>query len=228
MAAEILRAEGVSRLYRGTPVVREVNLSLAEGEGICLLGGNGAGKTTLLRMAATLLRPSAGALYYRGAPAAEAMPEARAWIGYLGHESLLYPELTLRENLDFHRRLHGAPTSVADALRRHRLTGAADLPTRFVSRGTGQRAALARALLHDPDLLLFDEPFTGLDGPARDRLIDLLGEARSRGAALLLATHDLERGLAVADRAVVLRRGAVALDDPRASVAEVRAAYAGL
>ncbi len=207
-------------------MVHEVSLSLGAGEGVCLLGENGAGKTTFLRMAATLLRPSAGALFYRGVRAAEALPEVRGRIGYASHESLLYPELTVRENLSFHRRLHRAEVDLDELLHRHRLLRVANAPARLLSRGTAQRVSLARALLHQPSLLLLDEPFAGLDGGARDRLLRLLAEARERGAAVLVATHDLERGLAVCDRAVVLSGGRVAADDPGANRAEIAAAYA--
>lgn len=207
-------------------MVSGVSLRLGAGEGVCLLGGNGAGKTTLLRMAATLLPPSSGSLFYRGSPAAEALPAARGRIGYASHESLLYPELTVRENLAFHRRLHRSAAALDELLARHRLDAWADLPARLLSRGTAQRVTLARALLHDPELLLLDEPFAGLDGPSRDRLTTALRRARERGAAMLLATHDLPRGLEVTDGALVLRAGKAVFAGPNADRAAIERAYA--
>ena len=194
MTIPVFEAECVSRRYRGIPVVDEVNLALSGGEIVCLLGPNGAGKTTLLRMAATLARPSSGTLRYRGVEARRAAPEARGRIGFASHRSLLYPELTVAENLRFHRRLHGAKRDLRELLDIHGLTAVADVPARHLSRGTAQRATLARALLHEPELLLLDEPFAGLDGGARERLVGLVLAARERGAAVLAATHELERG----------------------------------
>ena len=206
-------------------MVDEVSLTVAAGEIVGLLGPNGAGKTTLIRMAATLARPSAGALRYRGVELKKAAPAARGWIGFASHQSLLYPELTVAENLRFHRRLHGARTNIGELLERHGLTAVAGVPARHLSRGTAQRATLARALLHEPDLLLLDEPFAGLDGAARERLAGMVRAARGRGAAVLFATHDVGRAVELADRALVLQRGRVVLDDPEADPETVRRTY---
>lgn len=226
VSAPPFEAERVTRTYREVPVVDEVSLAVAAGEVVCLLGPNGAGKTTLIRMAATLARPSSGVLRYRGVELKKATPAARGWIGFASHQSLLYPELTVAENLRFHRRLHGARADVGELLETHGLSAVADVPARHLSRGTAQRATLARALLHQPDLLLLDEPFTGLDGAARERLAALVLAARERGAAVLAATHEVDLGLELADRAVILHRGRVILDDPAASPAAVRRTYA--
>lgn len=225
MTSPLFEAERVTRHYREVPVVDEVSLTVAAGEIVALLGPNGAGKTTLIRMAATLARPSSGALRYRGVEAKQAAPAARGWIGFASHQSLLYPELTVAENLRFHRRLHGARTDVGELLDRHGLTHVANVPARHLSRGTAQRATLARALLHEPDLLLLDEPFAGLDGAARERVIGMVRAARERGAAVLFATHDVGRAVELADRALVLQRGRVVLDDPGADPETVRRTY---
>ena len=226
MPFPIFEAERVTRRYREVPVVDEVSLTVDAGESVCLLGPNGAGKTTLIRIAGTLVRPSSGILRFRGVELKDATPAARGWIGFASHHSLLYPELTVAENLRFHERLHGVRTDLGALLERHGLSAVADVPARHLSRGTAQRATLARALLREPDLLLLDEPFTGLDGSARDRLIALVLSARKRGAAVLAATHEVDLGLELADRAVVLRRGQVILDDPDAELAAVRRTYA--
>lgn len=225
MPTPLFEAERVTRRYREVPVVDEVSLTVAAGEIVCLLGPNGAGKTTLIRMAATLARPSSGTLRYRGVELQRATPAARRWIGFASHQSLLYPELTVAENLHFHRRLHGARTDLGALLEVHGLSAVADVPARHLSRGTAQRATLARALLHEPDLLLLDEPFAGLDGAARKRLAALVLAARERGAAVLAATHEVDLGLELADRAVVLGRGRVILDDPGAERDAVRRTY---
>ncbi len=225
MPAPVFEAERVTRRFRGVPAVDEVSLRVTAGESVCLLGPNGAGKTTLLRLAASLARPSSGALRYRGVPARDAFPAARGWIGFASHHSLLYPELTVRENLEFHRRLHAADSDLEDVLARHGLAAVADTPTRWLSRGTAQRVTLARALLHRPDLLLLDEPFSGLDAAAGERLFDRVREARERGAALIAATHDVDRGLALADRFVVLRRGRVIHEGPAGDRDTARRVY---
>ena len=221
----LFEAERVTRRYREVPVVDEVSVAVNAGEIVGLLGPNGAGKTTLIRMAATLARPSAGVLRYRGVELKNATPAARGWIGFASHQSLLYPELTVAENLRFHRRLHGVRTDVGELLEQHGLTAVAGVPARHLSRGTAQRATLARALLHEPDLLLLDEPFAGLDGAARERLAGMVRAARERGAAVLFATHDVDRAVALADRALVLQRGRVVLDDPAADPETVRRTY---
>ena len=225
MSAPLLEADRVTRRYREVPVVDEVSLTVAAGEIVALLGPNGAGKTTLIRMAATLARPSSGRLRYRGVELKHAVPAARGWIGFASHQSLLYPELTVRENLNFHRRLHGARTDIGALLETHGLAPVADVPARHLSRGTAQRATLARALLHQPDLLLLDEPFAGLDGAARERLAGMVRAARERGAAVLFATHDVGRAVELADRALVLQRGRVVLDDPAVDPEAVRRTY---
>ena len=225
MSAPLFEADRVTRRYREVPVVDEVSLTVAAGEIVALLGPNGAGKTTLIRMAATLARPSSGRLRYRGVELKHAVPAARGWIGFASHQSLLYPELTVRENLRFHRRLHGARTDIGALLETHGLAAVADVPARHLSRGTAQRATLARALLHEPDLLLLDEPFAGLDGAAQERLAGMVRAARERGAAVLFATHDVGRAVALADRALVLQRGRVVLDDPAADPEAVGRTY---
>ena len=221
----VFDAERVTKHYRELPVVEEVSLRIHAGEIVCLLGPNGAGKTTLMRMAATLARPSSGTLRYRGIEAKRAVPAVRGRIGFASHHSLLYPDLTVAENLGFHLRLHGSRADLGAILERHGLDRVARVPARHLSRGTAQRAALARALLHGPDLLLLDEPFSGLDGGAAARLHNLLADCRERGAAVLVTTHDVERGLGIADRAAVMHRGRILLDDPEASPDRVRRTY---
>ncbi len=215
MTPPAFEAEGLVKRYRRAPVLNGVDFRVGPGEAVCLLGPNGAGKTTLLRIAATLVRPSAGVV----------RRAARARIGFASHHSLLYPELTVAENLRFHARLHQVALDLDALLEAHGLAHVRRTPARLLSRGTAQRAALARALLHRPDLLLLDEPFAGLDAASRGRLARMIAEARSRGAALILATHDTGRGLDLADRAVLLHEGRIRLDRPASDRDRIRRAY---
>jgi heme exporter protein A len=180
--------DGLSRRYGERLALDSVTLTVDEGERLVLTGGNGAGKTTLLRILATVLRPHSGEVRVAGHALPREAGKVRPVIGYLGHEPLVYPELTVRENLELYAALHGVgEAEIADALDlvglEHRQADtAADL-----SRGMRQRLALARATLHRPSLLLLDEPTTGLDEDGRGRLRGLL-EAH-RGTALI-ATHE--------------------------------------
>jgi heme exporter protein A len=220
-------AEDLRRDFAGVPVLAGVNLTVEAGELVVLLGSNGAGKTTLLRVLATLLRPSGGALALFGEDASRRPPAARRRIGYVGHESACYPDLTGRENLEFHAELHGVAdpaTRIADVLRWAGLEDAARRPVRVYSRGMAQRLALARAFLHAPELLLLDEPFSGLDAAAVTRLETLLAELRRAGHAIVLSTHDLDRVAAVATRVAMLHRGRIAWAQDGPSDAVVLAA----
>jgi heme exporter protein A len=220
-------ARGLRRDFVGVPVLASVDLTVEAGEVVVLLGSNGAGKTTLLRVLATLLRPSGGTLALFGEDASRRPPPARRRIGHVGHESACYPDLTGRENLEFHAQLHGvsdAPARIAELLRWAGLEDSARRPVRVYSRGMAQRLALARALLHDPELLLLDEPFSGLDPAAVVRLEILLGELRRSGHAVVLSTHDLDRVAAVATRVAMLHRGRIAWAQQGPSDAVVLAA----
>jgi len=207
-----VRAEGVARSYAGVPVLSGVDLTVRAGEAVALLGANGAGKTTLLRILALLLRAGGGRLALFGTDARTAPPALRRRIGYVAHESLCYPDLTAAENLAFYARLfevRDAPARIAELLAWAGLEAAARRPVRFYSRGMGQRLALARALLHAPDLLLLDEPFAGLDAEAVAALQERLASLRTAGHAIVLTTHDLERAAPVATRLAVLHRGRI-------------------
>ncbi|MFN8545441.1 MAG: heme ABC exporter ATP-binding protein CcmA [Candidatus Binatia bacterium] len=217
MVAPPVRAVGLTRAYAGTPVLAGVDLVVEAGELVVLLGPNGAGKTTLLRVLATLLGPSGGRLELFGTVARGCPPAVRRRIGYVGHETSCYPDLSAVENLHFHAELFGVPDAavrVAEIVRWAGLDGAARRPARAYSRGMQQRLALARALLHRPDLLLLDEPFTGLDPAAAATLAARLAELRAAGTAILLTTHDLDRAAPIATRAAILARGRMAWTAP--------------
>ena len=183
-----------------------------------MLGPNGAGKSTLLRTLATLLRPDGGALTVAGHPLPAAARRARGLIGYLGHDPLLYLDLTAWQNLELFADLYGVPSPrerVEEGLARVGLLGRAFDPVRSFSRGMAQRLGLARLMLHRPVLLLLDEPYAGLDAPGAALLDEVMAEARgTRG--VVLVTHDVERAVGLADRLLVLHRGRVALSEPSA------------
>ena len=199
--------------------VDRVDVDLAAGECLAVLGPNGAGKSTLLRMVATLLRTEAGELSVCGHALPDGANPARAEIGYLGHDPLVYLDLTARQNLELYADLYGLddPRERIDAgLDRVGLLARSFDPVRTFSRGMAQRLGLARALLHDPVLLLLDEPYAGLDA-AGARLLDGVLADLGQGRGAMIVTHDVERGLALAGRVLVLRAGRAVLSEPTGS-----------
>ena len=207
----------LSRNFGRRRALTRVSLDCRSGEIVGLLGPNGAGKSTLLAIISTLASPSSGEVLYGGRTARQIGAPVRSRIGVLSHDLHLYSELTAIENLVFFGRLYGVtePETVATgALRRARLDDRGrDLVSGF-SRGMRQRLALERALLHNPRLLLLDEPFTGLDDASTMALIERLRELRGSGCIVLVATHDLDVGEAVLDRAVILHDGRLIASEP--------------
>jgi heme ABC exporter ATP-binding subunit CcmA len=200
----------VTRNFGRRRALNRVSLRCDAGEIVALLGPNGAGKSTFLSIAATLLEPSSGSVLFGDRRAASPM---RRRVGLLAHDLYLYPELTAAENLSFFASLHGVASAarIELALERARLGDRRDDPVYGFSRGMRQRLALERALLHDPRLVLLDEPFTGLDDASTAALVARLRELRERGAIVILATHDLETIDGLVDRAVMLRDGRLAM-----------------
>ena len=198
----------VSRHFGRRRVLNKVSFRCEAGQIVALLGANGAGKSTLLGIAATLLDPSSGRVQY-GETTSRSGAELRARIGVLGHDLFIYPELSAAENLAFFARAYGVSDvdrAVKLALERAGLDQRDDPAGRF-SRGMRQPLAHERALLHQPRLVLLDEPFTGLDDAATAALRGRLTDLRGDGCIVLVATHDLETIDGVADRAVLLRAG---------------------
>jgi heme exporter protein A len=213
-----IELEGLARHYGERTALRELSLTLAQGETLAVFGPNGAGKSTLLRVLATLLRPHAGSVTVLGHRLPAEGWALRGRIGFLGHEPLLYRQLTARENLRFHARLHRAPFErVERLLAQVGLARRSDEPVRNLSRGMLQRAAVCRAVLHQPELLLLDEPFSHLDPAALELVEPLIG--RSAGRTRVLTSHHPAEGLAQADLALGLRDGRPALLAPARAVA---------
>jgi heme exporter protein A len=204
----LLEAKGLARAFGHRRAVDGVDLEVAEGDGLALFGPNGAGKTTLLRLLAGLLSPGAG----RATIGGHKLPSvaARARVGLISHRTMLYDALTGRENVRFSAQLHGLTDpagATARALNALHVADRADVPVRQLSRGLQQRVAIARAIVHSPDVILADEPYTGLDEQGSAALTALLLERRAAGAALVVVTHHLQEGLAVASQAAVMRNG---------------------
>jgi heme exporter protein A len=241
-----LELDGLTRHYGERTVLAGVTLTLPPGGTMVVLGANGAGKTTLLRILATLLRPHEGGVRVLGSPLPGDGWAVRAKIGLLGHEPLLYRELSPRENLRFHARLHRVPLArVDELLEAVGMKTRANEPLRTLSKGMVQRVAIARAVLHDPELLLLDEPRAGLDPAAADLVAPLIGP--NRGAAhgpdgdsapdpahgpdgrrtRVLCSHDPEADLEGADLVLGLRDGRPVLLGPPSEVdaAAIRELY---
>jgi heme ABC exporter ATP-binding subunit CcmA len=198
----------VSRFFGGAAVLRSVSFNAASGELLALRGANGAGKSTLLRILAGALRPSLGTVTVAGAPVASV--EARRITGFLSHQSLLHPTLTVQENLEFYATLFSLPDSRAAAGRAlDQVNGAYLAPRRVgeLSQGMKQKAALARCLLHQPRLLLLDEPFASLDRATVAELRACLARLRDQGLALILSSHQEEAFSGLADGELTLERG---------------------
>jgi heme exporter protein A len=208
--AAALELERLARHYGEREALSDVSLTLEEGRTLVVFGPNGAGKTTLLRVLATLLRPHAGLVRVLGSYLPNEAWAVRGRVGLLGHEPLLYRELTARENLRFHARLHGVGEErIDELLEAVSMSLRASEPLRTLSRGMVQRVAVARAVLHDPELLLLDEPHSNLD-PAAIELVDPLIGAAS-GRTRVICSHDPSGDLAEADVVLGLRAGRTAL-----------------
>jgi heme exporter protein A len=211
-------------------VLRGLDLTIAEGEFVTLLGANGAGKTTLLHIVASLSKPTAGDIYLNGFRLADEANQLRRFIGLVSHKTLLYNDLTADQNLRFYARLYDVPDAggrIETVLNQVGLWGRQHDPVRTYSRGMQQRLAIARAILHNPPILLLDEPDTGLDQHAADMLNSLLSAVGTNQRTVLMTTHNLERGLSLGQRLVILAKGQIVFDAPRhtLSIEQMREQY---
>ena len=217
-----IRLRGFVKRFGAITAVDGLDLDVPFGTCVGLLGPNGAGKSTLLRVLATLLRPHAGAVRVLGAELPAEAWRVRGSVGYVGHDPLLYRQLSARENLRFQARLHRVrPTRVEEVLAAVGMERRADEPMQALSRGMAQRVAVARAVLHDPPLVLLDEPRAHLDPAAAALVEPLIG--RTSGRTRVLVSHDLEGALAESDRALGLRAGRQAFFGPVAAPGRQRA-----
>ncbi len=206
----VIEAENLTKTFAWVPVLNGVSCQIAAGEVVGVFGPNGAGKTTFLRLLATLLRPSVGTLTLFGSFPQE--PLVRRRLGFLGHESFLYLDLTPVENLTFYGRAYAVPdvqTRIVTVLQQVGLQQWGNTPVRTFSRGMEQRLALARVLLHEPDLLLLDEPYTGLDAQGVAMLQSALVQMKAQGKTIILTTHDFTFGLEICTRVFIVNRGRI-------------------
>jgi len=219
----MLSAEGLRHVFGPVTALDNVSFGLEPGQTLAIFGPNGAGKTTLLKVLAGLLRPQSGSVRIDG---------GRRAIGWIGHQSHLYDYLTVRENLLFWASLYGVPAAARESRaaavgERLGLADWLDQPVWSLSRGLTQRAAIARALIHEPQVLLLDEPFTGLDLAAAAELRALLGELRGAGHIAVLATHNVDEGVELATQVAFQRRGRFIQFAPRGGrdAAQIADAY---
>jgi len=215
-----IEVRGLAKYFGRFSALRDLTLTVAAGEFIALFGRNGAGKTTFLKILAALSRPSSGMFEIR--PAGEPRPRfMRGAIGYLSHNTSLYADLTALENLRFYAQIMDVAADDAFLVQRIEAVGLAGRerePVRNYSRGMQQRLAIARAFLHNPGVLLLDEPFTGLDQAGSDFLKSYLMKAKAEGKSCIMAIHDAQLGYEMADRLVVIEKGVAALDFPKLSL----------
>lgn len=212
-----LEVRNVTKFFGDLAALKEVTLGIRCGESALLYGPNGAGKTTLLRMLASLARPSSGEILFAGKNIEHDGAVAKAAIGFVSHATFLYGELTVRENLRFFGRLFRLSElekRIDAALELFDMRPRENAFVRDLSRGLQQRASLARAFLHDPDIVILDEPFTGLDHESVKKLEDLLLRLPEQGKALVFSTHDFEQGAALAKRLIALKAGRVRYNGP--------------
>lgn len=207
-----LESEDVRKTFGHFTALGGVSLNVQRGEFLALFGRNGAGKTTFLKIAATLVKHTHGKLRVEGIDLADEPEQARRHIGFLSHNTYMYRDLNPVENLRFFARLYGLrdpEERIQFLLDRVGLRRRVSDPVRAFSRGLHQRLGIARVMLHDPSLILLDEPYTGLDANAVETLNQMLDEAARAGKTIILTTHDLEQGLRGATRAVIIDRGKI-------------------
>jgi len=216
-----IEAQGVSKSFGPVAALRNINLRVPYLQSATLLGPNGAGKSTLIRILSTLIRPSSGHVRVDGLDVQTWGTEVRRRIGFTAHQTLLYGDLSALQNLRFYGRMYGladVESRIRELLARVELTERQDDPVRTLSRGMQQRLAIARCLLHDPRILLLDEPYTGLDQRAARILTNLMHELLSEGRTLLMTTHDLQWAAEVSQQVFILLGGRVIHEAPVAGL----------
>jgi heme exporter protein A len=226
----MIQVSRVVKTFGNRVVLRGIDLTINEGDFVTLLGANGAGKTTLLHIVASLSKPSHGNVFINGYRMADDASELRRFIGLVSHKTLLYDDLSAEQNLRFYAQLYDvveASERIETVLNQVNLWQRRKDPVRTYSRGMQQRLAIARAILHNPPILLLDEPDTGLDQHAANMLGELLAAVGISHRTILMTTHNLERGLSLGNRMVILAHGKIVYDSPHQNVtlAEAREQY---
>jgi heme exporter protein A len=209
----MIRIRGLEKSFGSHRVLRGIDLDVAQGDCLALIGPNGAGKTTLLRILATLSRPNAGSIQLDGIDLNADAQASRRRIGFLSHQPLLYSDLTAEENLRFYGQMYDVPDRgkrISEMLDRVGLENSRHDLVRTFSRGMRQRLSIARALMHNPPVLLMDEPYTGLDQQASKMLDEILQNVGVDAHTVILTTHDLEHGWQISNRIAMLIDGKLA------------------
>ncbi|MEE9610301.1 MAG: heme ABC exporter ATP-binding protein CcmA [Desulfatiglandales bacterium] len=210
MPGPIIELNGLTKRFGSQYALRGVNISIDEGDSFALLGPNGAGKTTIVRILSTLLRPSSGTVRIAGFDSTKETQKVKKVIGVVSHNTFLYDELTAMENLQFYAGAYGVDVRIAHSLLEK--IGLLDRAHDFVgdfSRGMKQRLSIARSLLHDPKILILDEPSTGLDLQGKRVFYEIIEELNSEGKTILLTTHQMEEAERLCKKAAVLYKGKV-------------------
>ncbi len=210
--SSLLLTRDLTKSFGRFTALRGLSLEVPRGEFLTIVGRNGAGKTTFLKIVSSIIRSYAGEVFVSGKNLRETGEETRRTIGFVSHESLLYKDLTVRDNLSFYARMYGVAERerrIDAIIRRVDLEAKSSVLTRALSRGMKQRLSLARAFIHSPSILFLDEPFTGLDERASEILDGFLAEFKASGGTTVMVTHDIERGWRLADRVVVFEKGRV-------------------
>ncbi|MDP2766590.1 MAG: ABC transporter ATP-binding protein [Candidatus Methanoperedens sp.] len=211
--SNIISIENLSKAFGTNIVLRNINLRIEKGEFLTIFGPNGAGKTTLIKIMSTLVRPTSGKVVIDGIDIKENPIEIRKKIGVISHETYLYHELTATENLRFFGRMYNVPQlekRIDELIKLVGLSFRKNDRVRTFSRGMKQRLSIARALIHDPPILFLDEPYTGLDQHASATFDRILGGMNAHDKTRVLISHDIERGIAMCDRAIILTNGHIA------------------
>lgn len=211
----MLKAENITKSIGTKNILHGINLNIAEGEFITVFGPNGAGKSTLLKILSMLMKPSSGRLTINGANALEDAARVRSFVGVISHQTFLYDNLTAFENLEFYGRMYGLDClrdRINEVLREVGLELVFNDPVRTFSRGMQQRLAIARAILHQPDIIFLDEPYTGLDQQAMEILNGVLTRLNIKDRTVFMITHYFEQGLDLSDRVLIINKGRLAFE----------------
>lgn len=208
----MLKAEKIVKKIGTKTILDDVNLEIAKGDFVCVLGANGAGKSTLLKMLSLQMKPTRGKVYYEGIDANREAEKIAKRFGVISHQTYLYEQLTAYENLQFYGRMYGVKQlekRINTLIREVGLEFAVHEKVQSYSRGMQQRLAIARALVHSPKVLFLDEPHTGLDQQAIQRFNTMMVRFNAEGGTLIMITHDVDEGLLLANKAILVSRGRI-------------------
>lgn len=227
---QAIEVKGVTRVFGIKLVLKSIDLLVREGESLTILGPNGAGKTTLIKVLATLLKPSAGSIRIAGLDIRDSSVQIRRSIGLVGHQTYLYDELTAYENLKFYGKMYevrNLEERIHDMISKVGLETHLHDRVRNLSRGMQQRLSIARAMIHNPSIILLDEPETGLDQYANKMLVEVLDALDSIKRTVVMTTHNLERGLEMSNRVIILTEGKIIYEGSKQSLnlASLQEAY---